>query len=201
MGATFAYFSVSNTNTASTTVTSTTPNVGIVTLTEATNNLKLNPTAAQMEKKSVDTSYWATAEGEVGTSQENITFATFSTNKGEKMQYSCTAKLTVTVDGGMAEKLQNGDVMVKLTAGNGITFGDGSKFTSGTPISVHSLIDMPEETLNIKLDDNTKSAELTGEVYLVNKVNDPQDDLAGQTLNFSVTVSDLDCHASEMAGE
>jgi len=93
VGATYAYFTVSATNSFGTkTITATTPEIGSVALSTGS-NLSMTLTAAQMMKQSSDVTYYASASGATTTATTaNIGTATV-TGAGT---FTCNYTLSVT---------------------------------------------------------------------------------------------------------
>ena len=189
MGATFAYFSVSNQGTQTTNITATTPDVGVVSLTKSSPELKLNLTAQQMSQAAVaegDVTYYATPSGvedkEGSTSYE---FASFKADKGT-VNYTCTANVSITVTGGSS--LKTGDAFIDLTAEG---FGENLK-TEQIDFSTIATNAYTKNGVEFELS-GTTAKKITGKVRLVNKQEDKQDYLGGLNLGVAVKVDLISC--------
>ncbi len=158
----------------------------------------MNLTIDQMKNLGATKNYYAQAGDKVSETKENpFTFATIKATGGsEKNSYDCTASINVSLDGDMKSVLEDKDAYIELTTSEGITLTN-NKFTSGTPVSLHTLKETAlTDTLNFTLTGTDSSKTVTGYIYLVNDKDRPQDDLAGKQLKVSVVVNNLSCTAT-----
>ena len=96
--ATFAYFSVSSTNSfGSKTINATAEAIGSVALNGTNANLKLNLSAVNMMKASNDVKYWGTSDGTPSTTQNVVTIG--STQVTGVGTFNCNYTLSVTATG------------------------------------------------------------------------------------------------------
>ncbi len=184
VGATFAYFTVSQASgTATTTVTAQAEDVGTVLLKETNGTLTLEVTAAEMAQTSTTKNYYAVASG---TEAKNSTEATpveianaTITTPGEA-NYTCTATFTVAKDGGMAELLQTGDAKVEL---------------SGAATKTFDLSDIDEDnTVEATFHLNkSKTKDTLSALVSLNNTGEIQNNLAGQELSVTISASGIKC--------
>lgn len=197
VGATFAYFSVSNPlEKGETTVTGTTATPGVVSLSSGSNTTA-TISAEDMDQKNKGNNVYITNANATHVAQtagagDLITFATISASKGSNNQtatYSCTGTITVDTAGTdmTLESGEGGNAFLQFKTVEGIeaitTDAIDLKDVSGwssKPISFDITTDAP--------------ISVTGNVWVVNK-SDAQttSDLAGKTLSVKVTVTGLDC--------
>ena len=127
VGATFAYFTASNTATGSTTATVQTEKVGTVAVGGGA-VLKLNLNENHMTQATAGAdgkTYWATADGDHVTAQNDVVASKLTITKGEDSTvYNCTLTLEVTKTGDYAD-LEEGDAALVLTAADGVTLANG----------------------------------------------------------------------------
>lgn len=212
-GATFAYFSVVNGETSSTTnVQAKTPSVGTIALEKTTQNLYLGVTPedmAQSVSAGAPKNYYATTnafgvDGAISTdnrteSDTPITLATLKLTGGEDgTSYTCSAMVDVTIGGNMASSLTDADAFMTLKTTNGTTIGaDDYKFDTDTPVALKTISDGSEHYKNLQVGFSLKkgeneNAKLEGTVYLVNTKSN-QNALAGKSLTVSVELKNLSC--------
>lgn len=134
VGATFAYFTASNTASGTTTATVTTEAVGAVTVAPVDTELHLNLTAAQMAVDAATNSYWAVTDDEAkfSATQVDATVAQMDVSGVAGTTYDC--EFTLAVDKNAIFK--SGDASVVFTLGSGVSMAG---VTSETPIDYTQL--------------------------------------------------------------
>ena len=196
VGATFAYFSVTNGSGSDTTnITATTPEVGVVSISSENQSTSMTLTLDQMKQLNESKKYYANVGNQVSEDETPLTYATIqSTGGSTSTNYTCTANLKVTVGGEMATNLTSGDAAIKFTLDEGIT---GSTITNGGEISLDTYKSEPlTDTLNFKLKGNTPVT-IKGSMYIQNDKSREQNDLAGKQLTVQVVVDTLKCTADD----
>jgi len=134
VGATFAYFTASNTATGSTTATVTTQAVGAVTIANVDAELHLNLTAAQMAVDAAGTSYWATKDSEkdLAAAQDDAVIARMNATGVAGTVYDCEFTLNI----GKDSNIQADDADLVFTLDEGVTMGN---ITSGVPVDYNEV--------------------------------------------------------------
>jgi len=194
VGATFAYFTASNTNDGKTTVvTGQTTTIAAVGLTNPTSNLYITLTATEMaQDESLYKAYWATnsaketgvANYEAAATQRPIAVATVETGGDATAKYTCTANVTFVVEGAMASALVKDDAYVQFGGllTNKVDLADvyaaeGHKYTA--PVTFN-------------LDNTTNSQNVTAALAIANRDAD-QTVIAGKGLTVTFSNTDFSC--------
>jgi len=187
VGAAYAYFTVSTTNSFGTkTITATTPSVGSVALTSGT-NLTMNVTASQMMAGNSDIIYYASENGTTTTeTTETIGTATV-TGEGT---FSCD--YTLTIDDNSNSLYDAFQSMSTKSAGQIVLSVNEVEYDFNTTNLFPKTI---SGTMNGLTSSNPKN--ITAQLKLVNKINVDQSALAGKTLTLSFNVSNFKCNATE----
>lgn len=185
VGATFAYFTASNSATGATNVTTTTEKVGAVVVSNPTGSMHLNLTAAQMAIDTKGTSYYATnAEDKYSATAVNAPIAKLEATGGvDSTEYTVSFNIDVV----KSSIVQTGDAEVTFTLAEGVTMAG---VTSGTAIDYAELAN--EYKVSYTQTGNTTGVQLVSVAIKFNNTNAEQDYLAGQTLTTSFTNADID---------
>jgi len=186
VGATYAYFTVSATNSFGTkTITATTPEIGSVALSTGS-NLSMTLTAAQMMKQSSDVTYYASASGATTTATTaNIGTATV-TGAGT---FTCNYTLSVTDnDNSLYDAFQS---MTGKSAGQIVLTVNGTAYDFNTASLFPKTITGTMSGLT-----SSASQNITAQLKFVNKASVDQSSLAGKTITLTFTVSDFSCTAT-----
>lgn len=189
VGATFAYFTASNSATGSTNVETTTETVGAVTVTNPTAGLHLNLTADQMAEQSKNTSYYATvnADNKFSATKEDAVISRLAISGGED---TTKYEMSFTVNTVKSETVQAGDATVVFTLADGVTMTSGATtVTSGTEIDYASLLE--EYTVKYTATGNATDIDLVKVAVKFTNRDADQDYLAGKTLTTSFTNDDM----------
>ena len=199
VGATFAFFTASNTATGTTSAETTTTKVGSVAFTGGGNlHIKLFENDMKELKdeddNTISKTYWGTADPDknyvdAAEKVESTKVVISGSDTTNVPHYSCDVTLTVT-KGGQASELKSGDAQVVFTLSNGATIQD---VTSGQPIDLTDLDS--SYTLHYEKDGDTVAA---GEVLLETAINftnktTAQDHFAGLGYTVSIENSAVDC--------
>lgn len=188
VGATFAYFTASNTAAGTTSATVKTEAVGTVSVTGG-GSLLLNLNENHMTQATAGVNgktYWATTTGTPADVKEDVVASKLTITKGEEETvYTCTLTMSVTKTGDYAS-LAEGDASLVLTAGDGVTI-----------TGVTDAIDMTEVaetyTATFTQEGNVTDRTLvSAAVSFTNKATS-QDDFAGKTFGVSVSNTKVDC--------
>ena len=197
VGATFAFFAVSNPNDEKgATATATAQKPGMVTLENGT-SVTATITAENMDKANQGKNIYITKSNgtrvaeEYSADTDKLTFATIKASKGnmESVTYSCTANLKVdTTETDMTLGAETAYLKFDEVAGiSAIT-------TSEIDLSDASDWANKQITFTIDGDDDGATQKvITGSVWVVNKASDQSTDLAGKKLQVKVSVTGLDC--------
>jgi len=186
VGATYAYFTVSATNSFGTkTITATTPEIGSVALSTGS-NLSMTLTAAQMMKQSSDVTYYASASGATTTATTaNIGTATV-TGAGT---FTCNYTLSVTDnDNSLYDAFQS---MTGKSAGQIVLTVNGTAYDFNTASLFPKTITGTMSGLT-----SSASQNITAQLKFVNKASVDQSSLAGKTITLTFTVSNFSCTAT-----
>jgi len=186
VGATYAYFTVSATNSFGTkTITATTPEIGSVALSTGS-NLSMTLTAAQMMKQSSDVTYYASASGATTTATTaNIGTATV-TGAGT---FTCNYTLSVTDnDNSLYDAFQS---MTGKSAGQIVLTVNGTAYDFNTASLFPKTITGTMSGLT-----SSASQNITAQLKFVNKTSVDQTTLAGKSITLTFTVSDFSCTAT-----
>ncbi len=193
IGAAYAYFSVSTTNSFGTkTITATTPDVGSVTLTSGA-ALTMNLTAEQMMKGESDLTYYASASGTTTTATSpvmataTVTGAgTFSCSYSFNIAASSTGTSMYTAFQGMTGK-STGQIVLTVTPFGGsaqtFDFNSGSLFPATVSGTITNLTSAQAKTL-------------TAQLKFVNKYNLAQDALKNTDIILTFTATTFSCTAT-----
>ncbi len=189
VGATFAYFTVSQASgTANTTVTAKAEAVGSVVLDNADNNLVLEVTAQEMaqgnEKKYYAVKSGTAAKNSTDGTPISIAKATIS-NPGEST-YTCTATFTVAASGNMAEALEEGDAKVVLSGAANDEFD----------LSADKLGEKSTTVATFELSAGNETKDVKALVSLENR-NAEQNELAGKQLDVTISADSITCSINE----
>lgn len=194
VGASFAYFSVNATNSATnSTVKGTTESVGNVTLSGGS-NLMLNITAENMAQPANNVTYYATTTGTPSTTAQNVTVATATVSGNGTMDcdYTLTIEKSATNDLYTAFKnataTGKGANQVVLKVNNGET-------TNGTQTyDFNSNLTFPI-TYNGTLTGLTSAAvrNITASFSMVNLKDYDQSYLAGKDITFTFKFTNFSC--------
>ena len=186
VGATFAYFTVSNaTGEATTTVTAKAEAVATFALSNANPALVLEVTAQEMAQGN-QKAYYAVKSG---TDAKNTTKSTplevaklTVTAPGES-SYTCTTTLTVGATGTMAESLVAGDASVTFSG----------QATGTIDLASAELTKKKTVDATFKLNKSTLSQSVNAVVAL-NNTSKVQNDLAGKNLSVTITAGAVTCN-------
>ena len=186
VGATYAYFTVSATNSFGTkTITATTPSVGSVALSTGS-NLTMTLTAAQMMKQSSDVTYYASPSGATTTATTANIGTAKVTGSGT---FTCTYSLSVTDnDNSLYDAFQS---MTGKSTGQIVLTVNGTSYDFNTA----SLF---PQTISGTMTGLTSSASqnITAQLKFVNKTSVDQSSLAGKSITLTFTVSNFSCTAT-----
>ena len=192
VGATYAYFSVSGTNSYGTkTITAEAAQVGSVALTSGS-NLTLNLTRAQMMKKSSDTSYYASASG-VTTTETSPIIATATVTGEGTFRCNYTITITASATNNMYTAFQNsankstGQIILTVN-GTQIDFYTANLFPSNKITYSGTISGITSSTA---LADRSLSAQLK----FVNKNGVIQDDLQNTDITLTFSATAFSCEA------
>jgi len=190
VGATFAYFTVSSTNsTATTSVTTKAEAVGTVALTNGTQAFYLNVTTAQMAEDLKGTKTYYAQTTDVASTTEApspIAVANFSAIAVDdaEVTYSCTFDYTIEPAAGTAANaltvLKN-DGVYQLTAGNGVTLDE----------TTYNLGESQSGSGSLTLTDGN-STSISAVASLKNST-DEQNAIAGLSIKTTITFSNFIC--------
>ena len=189
-GATYAYFSVSTTNSfGTTTIEATADTVGSVALTGGS-NLTLHVTAEQMMQGANDITYYASASGTTTTETSPVIATATVTGSGT---YNCNYTLNIAASAtsaanNMYTKFQNMSTMstgqiVLTVGGTAYDFNTASLF----PMTING-------TLTAVSSGSPKT--VTAQLKLVNKASINQDDLQGTDITLTFTATAFTCTAT-----
>jgi len=191
VGATFAFFTASNTASGETKVTTTTETVGSVTVTNPTPAMHLYLAAADMTEAAAGTKgvdYWATTdpdENHVAAAEHNPVsqVSVSGTKEGASTVYECTFDMKVT----KPSIVETNDAALVLT----LTDATIEDVTSGAEIDLASV----EEKYTVSF---TQTGDVTNKTLVTaavkySNLTVEQDHLAGTTLNVSIVNENLQC--------
>lgn len=182
LGASYAYFSVFNSNNSSTSVLrTTTGSVGTVVLTNPTSNLHINLKALNMQSGNSQTVLYATttdADYEERSTPRSIGTSTVVGGDTD-VNYNCSYDLNITLTGTMVNSLQNDDAKLILSG----IYEDVIDLTNLTsPITI--VVDTLSGTY--------REASLYAVLLFHNKTSN-QDYLKGKSLEIELENSNLHC--------
>ncbi len=218
VGATFAYFSLSLTGSATTDAKVSTGTIGLVQIASTTDSLTLNVTPQDMAKPEggKDEYYYAVKEasshtqptGGIWEKQEagsgsapqgttailaNVT----RTGGGENDTYTCGYKVTITVAQGKDDdlkKFSDGNLFLTVT-GDGITESDSAEDTTSSNVTISDFSDFNGSKVlhgKVKLDSDTEELGdelVNATLYLVNSYNNDQSAGEGSIAGLDVTLN------------
>ena len=202
VGATFAFFSLSVTSGAQTTATTVTaPEIGTATILNKQTNLSLSVTAQDMAKQGEDVKYYASAGtgGVAPGSSDMIPIAQMDYNGGTTgTSYKCPVQVEVIVNGNMLENLQAGWTQLILQ-GEAVNGEQGTESGPRT-LDLVTLKKTGEELQQTKSQVYKGKVTVTGatmaakdilsaSLYLDNKQEEDQKDIADKTLTVTVKVT------------
>ena len=185
IGATYSYFTGSNTISGTTNLTITTEKIGTITITNPTEVISMKLTAADMDELSKGVSYYATTSGanNASTAEYNPVSRLKIENGEDNTVYNCS--YTINVE--KSELIKSGDASLIFTLDGASIEG----ITSGAEIDMYgaasSYIVKFNYTGNIDAKDIVKVA------IKYNNTSEDQRYLSGQTLITTITNSELDC--------
>ena len=190
VGATFAYFTASNTASGSTTATVKTEAVGAVTVANAESALYLNLVASQMAQNTAGTSYWATTveADKFSATQVDAVIARMEANGGVGTTvYDCGFDLNVAKN----SDIKANDASVVFTLAEGVKM-DG--ITSGTPVDYAGLATSYRVTFT-QTGPTEAAEDLVKVAIQLHNTNDEagQDHIAGKTLTTTFTNDNMSC--------
>ena len=221
VGATFAYFSVTGDQSATTNVTAKTGKIGTVAVNKGTGTYNLVLTAQDMAKNAEDSniSYYAingtTSNGGTDTggkwskSPVGLEIATITlTGANQNDKVSCDISIQATLSGDMVSLLQKGDAFITLKSDNYDGFSgvesldlkdDTSlnKFTYESSSATATFTGAGKLELNGESDSKTVKAD----IWIVNKYDKEQNYLAGKDLTVQLTTQVSNCSTTSTAGE
>lgn len=186
VGATYAYFTVSATNSFGTkTITATTPSVGSVALSTGS-NLTMTLTAAQMMKQSSDVTYYASPSGATTTATTANIGTAKVTGSGT---FTCTYSLSVTDnDNSLYDAFQS---MTGKSTGQIVLTVNGTSYDFNTASLFPKTISGTMTGLT-----SSASQNITAQLKFVNKTSVDQSSLAGKSITLTFTVSNFSCTAT-----
>ena len=186
VGATYAYFTVSATNSFGTkTITATTPSVGSVALSTGS-NLTMTLTAAQMMKQSSDVTYYASPSGATTTATTSNIGTAKVTGSGT---FTCTYSLSVTDnDNSLYDAFQS---MTGKSTGQIVLTVNGTSYDFNTASLFPKTISGTMTGLT-----SSASQNITAQLKFVNKTSVDQSSLAGKSITLTFTVSNFSCTAT-----
>ena len=208
VGATFAYFSLSVSGTASTTATVNAAKMPVIAIATTQNSFGVSVTAADMAKpENNDKSMWGIVnhEGEDNKSSDNTVgwwtdsaqkisiIKMTSSNGSEKETYECPITMTATLEGTMKDSLTSGDAKLHLYGpdGSSVKITDSSSEILSASGKSYDLYDWRTDgktiNLTVQLTGNDESGkEIKADLEFINKIT-PQNDLAGNELSLVLT--------------
>ena len=188
VGATYAYFTGTNTASGTTATNVSTKPLGNVVVNDPTPNLYLKLSENDMLKDKVGKSYYAISTDTGGKSvhsnvQSNHVLANYKISEGDDSTvYNCKFKLNIT----KPNLIKEGDMNLELNLINGATINGSTTLN----IDLYSVSSSYEVKFNKT--GNGEGNLVTGDIKF-NNTNIEQDYLEGETLNTIISLSDLDC--------
>ncbi len=190
IGASYAYFSVTSTNSfGSKTISASAPNIGSVQLIGDNSTVSLNLSAGDMMRKSGDVIYYGTANGTPSSSETIVKVA--HTNVTGEGYFNCSYTLNVTATGtnnlytafqGWSGK-STGQIVLQI-ANKDYDFYTSNLF----PITIN-------ETLNGVTSADSKSIGIS--LYLSNKRGTDQSVLKSKDITITVTATNFNCSLAD----
>ena len=199
VGATFAYFSVTGSNTSTTTTANvTTARAGSVSLTQGISNMYLDITSAQMAQSNYGTDYYAMAtETTAATTAQEHVLATVAAAGGEtNSTYYCTVGYSIQVtqiansSNSAYAALESEDAAFVITVVPETSSNNTATLFAGSR-SLTTLKTQETGTSTITIHGNTNLI-LKGDVILHN-LNKSQNDLAELGANISFNITSFSC--------
>ncbi len=193
VGATYAYFSVSGTNSYGTkTIQASTPEVGTVTLNSGS-NLTMALTREQMMKKSGDVAYYATNSGATTTETSPVIAEAVVSGQGT---YTCTYTIEITKSATsdlytafQAMSGKSAGQIVLTVGGTAYDFNTQNLFTSNKIIVNGSFTGITSSS-------TAASRQLTAQLKFVNKETVVQDALQGKDITLTFAATSFECNAT-----
>lgn len=201
VGATFAYYSVTGSNTTTTTGANvTTEKVGQVTLSQGVSNIYLNVTAEQMALGNYGEYYGVTPAGAaVKNTAQNHTLATIAATAGEtNTVYTCRVGYSISIAQVANSKESaytalgddDADIVISLVpeeaSGNTATLLAGTRHLSTLKTNAET------GTSVVTIHGNTNLV-VKGDVVLHNLQNDTQNDIAELGANVTFDITSFSC--------
>ncbi len=193
VGATFAYFSLTNTNNGgTTTATTTTEQMGTITLSDGEEDLHLKLTAANMAEAKAGQKYFAVkdTEGTPSTTSVKANVVKASIAGGSNTAtYTCNGKLNVKVTGtDITASELSGKVTLTADAKTTITGGE----VSLTDAAATNGVDVTYVMTAIKNDTATTPEKIYADMYFEN-TSSTQNSLAGKTITATIESTEFSC--------
>jgi hypothetical protein len=193
VGATFAYFSVTATNTdTSSAITATTEAVGTVALSTNNPTLGIITNAADFSQSAAGTGNYhsvanPTASNKYTTSANLLPIFTATSSNSNGATYRCTATVSIVVDGTMASQLASGDAELVLSGAATGTYDLAASSLQTTPLPTSivfdNVVDLTPVALNAEVIlHNTSSIQNVGD-----------NNISGKTLTVTFTSSAFSC--------
>lgn len=197
VGATFAYFTVTGTNTTTTTnVTTTAENVGLVSLTQGAENFYLNLKAHHMANtEAAKTVYYGTTDNSDATTNgpTSTEIAKVEVTGGsENATYYCNFNYSITTNGAEGNKAEALNLLKEagklvVTSGAGVN-GIADTYVLGT--------DITNGTGTVTLT-GPSSASISAYVQFEN-LDKNQSDMAGASFTTSVKITGFSCDTAQV---
>ena len=207
VGATFAYFTASNTATGTTTVTATTETVGAVTVNNPTTAMHIKLNAQEMSEAAKTANYYATLTKEGAANYaadwEYQPISQVSvTDSEEGTVYNCYYTFEVSNvavlhagDAGVKFQLASPANISNLAIKTGATDGEG-----GTAIDVSKEYDLATAqsyTVTFSATGNMTDVTLISAAYVLHNLDADQSHFEGEDFNFTATNSGMKCTVAE----
>ncbi len=191
VGATFAFFAVSNPSDATTTAKAEAKKVPSFVINPDQPNLNMVLSAEDMKQSEAEDVPYYAVSGTSGThelSKQDLTIATMTRTGGEDAdKYKCSVTVTVTVDNTeMLDALKTDNANLYLN-GLGLSSEKLDLTTLKTTSNTKSYTNI------VNFDTPGASNKLTADLEIINSHDDDQSGAAGQTLNVTVKTSATNC--------
>ncbi len=192
VGATYAYFSVTSTNSFGTkTITATTPTVGSVALSSGS-SLTMDLTAADMMKKGSDVTYYATASGKSTTATSPAIATATVTGSGT---FNCSYTIRATASSTNSLYSAFNGMSGKSTGQIVLTIGGTAFDFYSKNFSNNQYAEVSGNLNGITSSTAASSRQVTAQFKFVNKNTVVQDALAGKDITFTFTATAFSCTA------
>ena len=215
VGATFAYFSLSVSGTASTTATVNAAKTPLIKIETTKSSFGVSVTAADMAKpENADKPMWGIVEHDSGdnkssdntvgwwtdSAQKISIIKITSSNGSEEETYECPITMTATLEGTMKDSLTAGDAKLHLYGPDesSVKITDDSEQSlnvSGKEYDLSTWKTDGSGTINLKVQLNgneTTGKEIQADLEFINKQTQ-QNDLAGKNLSLTLTTTGGEC--------